>query len=112
MTIFEIVLWVSITYLILSSIKIIISKFTSSVRAVQTSVEDEDEEELLPSNVQRRTIHVDIRLEPIKGNWYGWLQSDGAEHFVAQGVTKQDAMVNCTRRMVKDDKIYVIKYIE
>lgn len=109
MTIFELVLWICIAYVIISSSRVFISKITSNTQQQEIV---EGEEELLPSRVQRRTIHADIRLECINDHWYGWLQAQGHERFIAQGATKQEVITNCSRTMVRDDKIYVIKYIE
>lgn len=105
---FDIMMWIGFIYVAFTLYRLISSRVTVNVEREQQT---EAEEEVLPSQVRKRTVYVDIKLEHIDGGWYGWTMQEGKEHFVAQGTTKEEAMTNCSKRMVSDERIYVIKYL-
>lgn len=106
--IFDILMWIGLIYVVVVVYRLLSMRLTTGAEEEQQS---EAEEESLPSQVRKRTVYVDITLEQINGSWYGWLKQNDREQFVAQGTTKEEAMTNCSKRMVSDERIYVIKYV-
>lgn len=108
--VFDILMWIGLIYVIIMLFQFMQSKVNAQVEERRQSLGD-DEDNITPSQVRKRTVYVDIKLENINGAWYGWTIQDGKEQFVAQGSTKDEAMTNCSKHMVNDERIYVIKYL-
>ena len=66
-----------------------------------------DEPESQPRDIsqyiaQNKPSAVVIKIEQIKGWWYGFYHSDSGDIFVAQGTTFDEAVANCKERLRSD----------
>ena len=76
---------------------------------IGSSLNEEPPQDIRQHIVQNKPPVVVIRMEQIKGWWYGFYSSKGGDIFVAQGTTFEEAVDNCKERLkddaLKDNKI-------
>ena len=76
---------------------------------------EDDERNAIRDQIRKRTVYIDVFLENISDQWYGWtVSTTGQEYFVSQGATWDEAKQNCTDRLMEKNNgvIYVIKFIK
>ena len=69
------------------------------------SIDPVEKEQDIKDHLRQRNINViTVRMEEIKGWWYGFYHTKGkGEIFIAQGTTFDEAVKNCHDRL-QDDK--------
>lgn len=112
--VFDIVAGLLIGYAIIFLVKLAALMLLGQQQAAEQAMEEGDDVEDSSENAESPMLFIDVKLEEIEGQWYGWAQlEDGKEMFLGQGVTKQEAIEVCTDRLVVDTSYnYVVKYIE
>jgi hypothetical protein len=69
---------------------------------IESSLDDEQPKDIRQHIAQNKPPVVVIRMEQIKGWWYGFYASSGGDIFVAQGTTFDEAVDNCKERLQSD----------
>lgn len=69
---------------------------------VESSLDDEQPKDIRQHIAQNKPPVVVIRMEQIKGWWYGFYASSDGDIFVAQGTTFDEAVDNCKERLQSD----------
>lgn len=76
---------------------------------IESSLNGEAPQDIKQHIAQDKPPVVVIRMEQIKGWWYGFYSSKSGDIFVAQGTTFEEAVDNCKERLkddaLKDNKI-------
>lgn len=116
--VFDIVAGIVIGYAIIFLVKIFALILLGQQQADPAQMEQDDQYDDEEDESDRRealpTLYIDVKLEEIEGQWYGWAQfENGREMFVGQGPTKNEAIEACTDRLCVDPSYnYVVKYIQ
>jgi len=69
---------------------------------IESSLDEEQPKDIRQHIAQNKPPVVVIRMEQIKGWWYGFYASSGGDIFVAQGTTFDEAVDNCKERLQSD----------
>lgn len=68
----------------------------------ESSLDEEQPKDIRQHIAQNKPPIVVVRMEQIKGWWYGFYASGGGDIFVAQGTTFEEAVENCKERLQSD----------
>jgi hypothetical protein len=69
---------------------------------IDSSLDEAPPHDIKEHIAQDKPPVVVIRMEQIKGWWYGFYASKGGDIFVAQGTTFEEAVDNCKDRLQSD----------
>lgn len=69
---------------------------------IESSLNEEPPQDIKQYIAQDKPPVAVIRMEQIKGWWYGFYNSKGGDIFVAQGATFEEAVDNCKERLTSD----------